>query len=463
MEPLPLVYSLKPSRNYLLLAIAASLCCVGLAFWTPASLGVILVAGLAIWFLFDVRIRWFMVLAAFALTSFLINWLGVPDRFFGFLVRPYDWVAIFLLMAVVLQGVLYGGRLFKPIGLEKPIAIYFGALIVVSLVDGTGLKATIVSIAHIALYFLFCYCVVADCERISVKSVWRLFQFWALLATGSVLWYFFATKGERTLGISLHVLPDLVLPIAFFQLVNCTIRGGVCRWFFLGVLFLGVVASQTRAAWISLGLVSMVWFVCRSFLKGGPLQERLSRVGSALLKLFVLLAIVLFLAAPFLGPTQQRAAQLTTGTGTIFLRLLLWGVALDIFLHHPLTGIGLWQFENALLQLPAMKNLIAFLQIRGLHPHNRLLEVLAETGIIGTAALFFFYFAVLRRAWKVARQTRTEEEVCFGWGLFLSLFYFVIQTFYAGSWVPFVFMFFLGLLISFETKLIRSPRVGNAI
>ena len=171
MEPLPLVYSLKPSRNYLLLAIAASLCCAGLAFWTPASLWVILVAGLAIWFLFDVRIRWFMVLAAFALTSFLINWLGVPDRFFGFLIRPYDWVSIFLLMAVALQGVLYGGRIFKPIGLEKPIATYFGALIVVSLVDGTGLKATIVSIAHIGLYFLFCYCVVADCERISVKSV----------------------------------------------------------------------------------------------------------------------------------------------------------------------------------------------------------------------------------------------------------------------------------------------------
>jgi len=61
----------------------------------------------------------------------------------------------------------------------------------------------------------------------------------------------------------------------------------------------------------------------------------------------------------------------------------VWPDYVRMFRRHPITGVGLsvgWQTEQI-----------------GQEPHNLLLELLAETGLVGTAAFFLLLVMVFRR------------------------------------------------------------------
>ncbi|MGH8003666.1 MAG: hypothetical protein ACRECJ_02945, partial [Limisphaerales bacterium] len=71
MEPLPLTYNVRTNRNYLFLAISASLFCVGLAFWSPVSLAVVLGAIFVGFFFSSRTFRWLVFPAVFAFNQMI--------------------------------------------------------------------------------------------------------------------------------------------------------------------------------------------------------------------------------------------------------------------------------------------------------------------------------------------------------------------------------------------------------
>lgn len=83
----------------------------------------------------------------------------------------------------------------------------------------------------------------------------------------------------------------------------------------------------------------------------------------------------------------------------------LFGVGLDIWLQHPLSGAGLKNFQ-------AVCNAEFLARMSDgcpQHPHNVYIEWLAESGVIGLAAYLVFIILLILAAWPLLRgSTRTR-------------------------------------------------------
>jgi O-antigen ligase len=85
-------------------------------------------------------------------------------------------------------------------------------------------------------------------------------------------------------------------------------------------------------------------------------------------------------------------------------RLSLWRTAARIAREHWVNGIGPRGFRHAYAaHAPGDDFWLARNGSGQTHPHLFVLEVAAETGLLGVAAYATFYFALLRLWWRAGR------------------------------------------------------------
>jgi O-antigen ligase len=129
--------------------------------------------------------------------------------------------------------------------------------------------------------------------------------------------------------------------------------------------------------------------------------------------------------------------------------------ALEAFRESPLTGIGAGNFgtwahaRNPEISKDAIVN-------------NEPLELLAETGVFGFAAITAFVLAILRRSWRAFRSGQgSEEERVWLIGLTAAVIGFAVQyqtfsTLYVMHiWVA------LGLLVAIQDRVLLAEARGN--
>ena len=80
-------------------------------------------------------------------------------------------------------------------------------------------------------------------------------------------------------------------------------------------------------------------------------------------------------------------------TGSREARRLVMGDGIDAFLEFPITGVGAGQFKN---YNPPER------QAKFLETHNVLIQVAAETGILGLLAFVFLIWRAVKAAWDDA-------------------------------------------------------------
>ncbi len=450
MEPLPLVYSLKPSRSYFLLAITVSLFCVGLAFWSPVSLVLIFGVVFLGLFFYSRTFRWVVFPAVLIFNHFFIRNAGIPHMIGGLAIQPIDWIAILLILTIIFKQVLTGSRLWMRTGLEIPIWTFLG-VIAISLFNTPDLKAGVVNWGHTVLYFIAFYAMVVDWKDVPLERIWRGYFFWSLLAAGSALWLFFGSGGGRSLGLAGVSLNHLIIPVLCFELARLSVEGKTRRWWIFTIFVLTAIATQTRGVWLSGGVLLAVWLFS-GYLMGSFKLLAARRFVTKVVGVVLLLFLLFLVLAPLLGQVERRAAQLVEQGGTVYLRLFLWGIALKFFLSDPITGIGMGQFAGAMEQFPEMKNLAVFDWTHGLSAHNILLTFLAETGLVGALAFLLLLVSTVRFAWKGVRSAGTLEGLGWGWGFFMIFTVFAISFLFAGTW-DYHFTFFLALLVIFVRQL----------
>ena len=139
----------------------------------------------------------------------------------------------------------------------------------------------------------------------------------------------------------------------------------------------------------------------------------------------LLAAIVVTLAGVLLAPPalKQRLSSGAAG-GDIGLRQDIWSAAIEIYSSHPVLGVGLDNFSEAYAELPS--NLSNAAQRRLLHQseilvppyaENLYLNVLAEQGIVGVAALLLLAFSSIATAFRGRRiRAPVGRGVCLGLG-----------------------------------------------
>lgn len=172
------------------------------------------------------------------------------------------------------------------------------------------------------------------------------------------------------------------------------------RWsWLLAALLTGVVLllAGSRASWITYALIVL--------LSGWRL------LGAKWMAL-VLLAGVVGLAALGMGSSQvrerfSRTALALNGDATdvneaLSGRTQIWGAALCMVREHPFNGVGVRDFRRAYPECdPTPERTAVWGGTPALHAHQIVLEILAETGVLGLL-LWLAGVAMALRAWRYA-------------------------------------------------------------
>jgi O-antigen ligase len=216
------------------------------------------------------------------------------------------------------------------------------------------------------------------------------------------------------------------------------------------LLLLGpVILSGSRAAWICFGLVSLV-FIWRE--AGSPLRF----VAACVVAGMVLLAaggIAWKTSTRFdarmqrtlavLGGSAQDINEATTG------RLDIWHNSLGMIAAHPVTGVGVRDFRYAYPQFAPAGDHFLVEENCGdgagaCHPHQIVLEILTETGVVGLL-LWLAGVAVAWRAWR--RVGEVGRAAAFPVTLSLAVMLFPLNTHLAfySAWWGLLFAWLLGL------------------
>lgn len=229
--------------------------------------------------------------------------------------------------------------------------------------------------------------------------------------------------GNLKLGLVLASLsPFLLLPAA---------RAGALPWA-VAATAVGVVIllAGARAAWITYGLV----LAYSAWQAWGLRRAALGLAAGGMLALGLAAAF-----SDFLGPRLERSLAVLQGdsAGLDFAlsgRVAIWETTLRIIAEHPLTGVGTDNFRAAYRAYSEGDEFVEHGRQGAFHAHQIVLEVLAETGIVGLL-LWLAALAIALRAWRFAApEARRRADPA---ALALAVTVFPLNThlaFYSTFW-----------------------------
>lgn len=175
----------------------------------------------------------------------------------------------------------------------------------------------------------------------------------------------------------------LILPILLTLSIHKNNLPKYIRIFFFVTILVNIPAiifENTRIVWVSLFIV----FFIIIFLS---INKKIY-----LLLIFSLLIITsynIFQISPNSINRLQTISSTNSNVQQNYERILMWHSALNMFIEHPITGIGIGNYHKEYVshyRSPLSKE-------DTWHPHNVLLSMLAQSGLIGTIGylLLFIY------------------------------------------------------------------------
>lgn len=402
----------------LLLAVTGA-CLAALFFIVPVSFAV-----------FSVLI--IVALSAAANDAFLLSFIFLT---------PFSWVLAqdvivrdvattirLLVVAGFFLGLLLKGRVnAKPIRVPMTVASFaFLAAALVSVQWGMGgwsheAARTIVRVASYIFSYLFVLFWVDSLRRFEKVLSTLLVSTIFLGAFGIVqevvggytsLWLFFNPPGEgfvswegraaSFLGYtnSLASYLNLILPLS---LACCILGRG--KWKRLGgvAFFISVIAlicTQSRGGLVAFGCVlilAILYFVY------GWRRQTMLICG------LVVLTLSFYLIGSALNPEHLGELEQGSSVG----RLVLWGIALNLFFGSPLYGVGIGNFQNLYGQFISIPWIGS-----GLYGvHNLYLQLLCETGIMGFGTFFVLIAMAVHEARRQWRSSSDFLSKALGFGV----------------------------------------------
>lgn len=162
----------------------------------------------------------------------------------------------------------------------------------------------------------------------------------------------------------------------------------------------------------------------------------LSRVAVLVSGLVIVAVLQLVIFASVSGErftTLQRLQGTSTAEGNAKVRLLYWGVGLEMFRAHPLLGVGANNYEVA---FPTAREQFAVThpdsslvelneQLLTQYAHNEYVQILAELGLVGIVLFGVFCLFLARNLWRALRYS---EHPLLALGLGAGLLAFALSS-----------------------------------
>jgi len=163
---------------------------------------------------------------------------------------------------------------------------------------------------------------------------------------------------------------------------------------FFALLFLYLIAKQgVRGSYFTFAVLTpaiVIYELKTRIIKFIPLIAIIA---------FILVTITEFTAPKFVESTQERVTSIfNKNQGSNRGRLFIWKKGLETFSENPINGIGYRRFNKDNVDLKNDEFEWAFW-----HAHNETINMLAETGLIGTIAWLLFKIKLL---WILFKRKR---------------------------------------------------------
>lgn len=251
------------------------------------------------------------------------------------------------------------------------------------------------------------------------------------------------------------------------------------------LVFIAILARYRLERRIG-GIKSRLYLDSSLFIVSGALFLTGSRGGLLALTVVILILVVLIRMQPdvfparsfcrpllilliaYLAVTQvpnwwhHSPSAVTHASISIDARFLFWAASVLMFLDFPILGIGLDHFKLFLPSYaPQGHDLLGFVEYEAMGytqwSHNELLQILAESGVVGFLLVCGFWFLLLCRMKGEVSQKQVDPDRIY---LYLLLIAFFIMGMF--SW-PFrhpalLFIFFLVLGIVLHSSPVLSLR-----
>ncbi|MDB4470688.1 O-antigen ligase family protein [Deltaproteobacteria bacterium] len=212
-----------------------------------------------------------------------------------------------------------------------------------------------------------------------------------------------------------------------------------------GMLTLVILLAGSRAGWISFA-VACAGLLGYLFLKHQKINWKLTVVVTALL---ISTAGASYFIVPSFAARLNQSMLVFSGDlrlidKAVSTRLPIWSVAADMFLDHPINGVGAKEFRYAYNEYADDGD--PFANATGddtgaMHAHNMILDVGCETGLFGLLGLLGFC-GVLIFIWFQADNEQKLQAAPFAIGLLVTLFPLNTHfAFYSGSWTQVIFWY----------------------
>ena len=321
-------------------------------------------------------------------------------------IYPGDIISLLLVAGLVIHVTLNGsGQLRK-----HPLLITMAEILVAfaaSMIWAFDPSVAIVNwFRHLQMFLI----ILVVAEVCHAQDIWRIL--WLVLSMGvafsipNIVRAIQIDGSQRVFGVASAFFPFYLATAIMFCCIGYLLYEEAWKRRLLAILALpmglGIIVTQTREAMLyaAIGVLlscGIIWWWAG--------RMRLPSIQRRVLWLVLgsTLAVIIFLSgaiSTFEMPANRVFQAVEGRSNTIFIRLFLWKTGLQVFLDSPIMGIGL-------AQIGKWDQFVSFWRFdpmsqfsRGLGAHNDLVTYAAETGLIGLAALFWFFVRVTRVGWR---------------------------------------------------------------
>jgi len=172
----------------------------------------------------------------------------------------------------------------------------------------------------------------------------------------------------------------------------------------------------------------------------------------------ILASVGLIFLAPLLAPASMVEER--SSSENVYGRVAQFEQSLRVFVDHPMLGVGFWNFHEFVAGEP--RYLASYEGVPSLDwPHNNLIEVLTETGILGFVPYVMAHVLLLLAMWRL-RQLSSSGCLVWKYCVYLFLSYWITGLTESSGYSPLNLWYVLAIAVSYKYALTEPDLIQPA-
>lgn len=351
-----------------------------------------------------------------------------------------------LLLSVSINKVIKADDLKLPI--LTPLLIFITSVLP-SFYNSSKIEYSILKFYNIVAFIIVIYAISLYITNYKhIRHLWFVYLFMVIINSLDLIVYALNT-GRRYFGfagiefVDYSALTFVVVSVMlFFQKMN---KRRFQYVFPLMIIGSALLLTQTRNTWLS-ALITLIIVIGLVIIRPELVFLSRRRVVFRILTMILFIGICVTLVL-YVNPKvetrvtsiiDKKAAQFDEWGNTqnsLITRALIWSVAYNAFMEHPIIGIGLYSFPHTSSEYSNLPKFLYKKYVEGLSPHQTHVALLTETGIVGFIGFMILIVSIVRIAYKNMQNARDPESRFFSIMSMTALIYAIVSMFFTDAWL----------------------------